>query len=164
MRSTCVAAVLVFMLACRDSEDAAPSPPGLGGQFHVRKAGREVLAAPARGSYCPDDTTLALVAVGSEWAAALSLRTPWPAAQPETLVVGTAENGPPRARAAVRAVSRDVGMALVGARGFVRTAPGAAAAGTFDFTAATAPSSRDSVRITGRFSGIPVVPDLCQAR
>jgi len=164
MRSICGAAVLLSLLACRSSEDAAPSPPWMGGELRAAKAGHEVLVAAARGSYCPDDSTLALLAVGSEWVAALSLRTPWPAGGGDTLTVGTTGAGLGSARAALRPVSPEVGMALVGARGFVRLEPSATATGTFEFTAATAPSSPDSVRVTGRFIGVPVLSDLCAAR
>ena len=165
MRSACMAAVLLFLLACRDSEDAPPAAtPGVGGALRVSRGGVEVLAAAARGAYCPDDTTLALVAVGDRWTAALSLRTPWPAAAADTFTVVAAAGGAGSARAAVRPVSQEVGMALVGARGLVRLRPGRTASGTFDFTAPTGPGSRDSVRVTGTFAGVPVRADLCADR
>jgi len=161
MRSACMAAVLLLLLACRDSEDATPPPPGIGGELRVSRAGREVLAAAARGSSCPDDTTLALVAVGPEWAVALALRATWPAAAADTFVVTGSAGGLGTARAALRPILNGVGMALVGMRGVVRLGPGRTASGTFEFTAPTGPGSRDSVHVTGSFTGVPVLADPC---
>jgi hypothetical protein len=145
---------------CGSWDDAAPADTG--GRLTLAGGDGEVLLdAPALGSRCAIDSTVAVVAVGSEWSTALALRAPWPVDSPLVLTVAPRPTAVGTAALAVRQVRDTVGAAHVAQRGSPRLEPGAELSGEFEVVAAPQAPAADSGRFVGRFPAMPLTVDLC---
>jgi hypothetical protein len=143
--------------ACRGESAAAAT----GRSLRLEGDGRTLVRATASASRCAADSTIAVVAVGAGWAAALAMRLPWPVDSDRVLTAAPLPSLMDAATVAARPVGDSVGPALVSARGTVIVEAGRTLTGRFDVIAPTLPGAPDSVHLTGRFDGVPVNDDLC---
>jgi hypothetical protein len=151
---------LPWLVACVGADGVGATA----GRLSAQRDDRLLLEAPATGSRCAADTTIAVVALGAEWVVALSLRIPWPPDSALELRIVPPPAGAGFASVAARPVSDSVGLALIGVRGVVHLDPSTTLTGDFDASAPTQPGAPDSVRLTGRLTGIPIADDLCPGR
>ena len=105
-----------------------------------------LLNATAHARYCSRDSSLTIVAVGTDWSAVVGLRTMWPPSG--VFTVDTAPAGIGTAAVALRSGSDSVTPALVSRSGKVKVDSGAALKGRF-----TVQTGHDSIPVilTGRF-------------
>ncbi len=150
--------LLLPLIACA----GAPGERTGTGRLRLERDGALLVEAPASASRCAADSTIAIVAIGGEWIAALALRVAWPLDAALQLPIVTAGR-PGSASLAARPVADSVGLAVIGTRGVVHLEPGATLTGRFDAEAPTMPGAPDSVRITGRLEGVRIADDLCPA-
>ena len=146
--------LLLMAVACRGGE-AAPDDSA-GGRLEVDgEPGGRMVDAAARGLACARDTTVAIVGIGEEWAAAISMRTLLPSGGSE-LRIRIAHDSIGGAMLALRALG-DTMFSITADSGLLRLAEGDSLAGTFE-----AHAGRDSTlrRLSGRFA-VPMPPDSC---
>jgi hypothetical protein len=153
-----IGACAFVIAACRARDDSAAT----GGRVVLERNGRVLVDGPAAAARCPADSTLAVAVVGREWAAAFSVRAPWPTDSARIVPAGQTL-GPGTAVVALRPLSDSLAIALVSARGSLTIEPGPQLAGSFDVMAPTTPGAPDSARLTARFTRIAVTDDLCAA-
>lgn len=149
---------LLAVLLAISCNDSSPQTATLerGTMRIEREGGAVLLDAPARAMACARDTTLAIVAVGEEWGAALSIRLLLPVDSPLTVPVLTHINRPRSAMVALRTLGDSLhGWSGVG--GTVRLDTGSALAGSFD---ATFRRDTTTMQASGRFSS-PRPADRC---
>lgn len=147
----------LLLAACGRDRDANDAP----GVLSLMRDSLPLLSATATASRCPADSTIAVVALGPAWTAALSMRVAWPADTARELPVAATAGAMATAVVAARPVADSIGPALVAGRGTVHLAAGAPLSGWFEAMAATQPGAPDSVRLEGHFDGVTVNDDLC---
>jgi hypothetical protein len=111
--------------------------------------------ALARGSYCPSDTAVVVVATGDDAAAAVALRTAWPVEGRTTFAIERVMGGVGTAAVAMRRLQGDsVVAATVAVRGTVRLDVGPRLEAVVEAVALD--SAGAEVPLTGRLEGVSV--------
>lgn len=153
--------ILSACLSLAACEGRAPETVALPGRLTVNAdSGGPLLDAPARALVCARDTTAAVVAVGDQWAGAVSMRVQLSDSQPHEAELLTIQSSLDRHRAAMVAL-RAVGDSLyawVADSGVVSVERGdSVLSGSFSVRA-----RRDSltIHLTGAFS-VPVAAQQC---
>jgi hypothetical protein len=148
--------LVLTALSC-GSGAADGEPPGT---FIVERDGQRILAAQARASRCPLDSTIAIAVVSPDWSAALAFRAAWPTDSAHDVAIGQIL-APGTAVLAVRPLADSIREALISANGTLTLEPGPPLSGRADALAPATVGAPDSVRLTARFTGITVHDDLC---
>ena len=156
-RTPRMAICLLAACACDGTSSGGEAP----GRLTLARKGEVLVDAPASASRCPADSTIALVAIGTEWVAAISVRVAWPSDTARDLTVVRAPGRPGTGVVAARPVADSAGSVLLAARGSIELGPGATMSGRFEVVAPTQPGAPDSVLLTGRFESVLVADDLC---
>jgi len=134
------------LVACPGGDGTAKGSAHLVVERSAPHAAR-LVDAVARARYCPRDSTLTIIAVGSAWNAVVGMRTAWPPSG--TLTVDSALRGIGTAAVAVRSATDSVIPALISRSGKVEIDRGTNIEGHFTVVAGT-----DSIpaTLTGHFA------------
>lgn len=130
-------------------------PDAPDGRFVAQIAGRTILRAEARATYCRGDSILVIVALTPRWTAGLAFRGAFPVDSARTYAVDGSLGAPGTATAAFRAVTDSVETALVGAGGTARLDPDRLATGRFDVHVPAPDGRTPPQRILGAFRALP---------
>jgi len=155
------AAWLAFSGCATSGDSERPAGAGVGTMTVRRSGDGSLFSAAARAWFCAADSVLSIAAVGTNWTAAIALRSPWPPADSQ-YAIGSNFGAGDSARLALRPLpGRDsVGFAFTGRSGRVRLRGGTPLSGQF---AAVVRADKDSLRVEGRFDGITVDRNGCAA-
>jgi hypothetical protein len=155
-RLLAAAALLVLAGAACDAGPGAGagSSPGGGRLVAERVAKRTTTLwnGPAQASYCPSDSLMLIMAIGSDWTSGFAVRVVLPLIQERTFQVQRVLGGVGTATAAFRPLG--TGPAQLGVGGSLRLEPSRTINGRFDVAAPDSGGVHVSIR--GRWSRVPL--------
>ena len=161
MRPTPTSTAILLALAAAACSSDTPAVGHAGGRFTLsgsipRQAAKRFASAPATATWCPDDTSLAVVIVTSHGDGGAAARLHWPLSAMQTLVVGRRLGSVGTATVAWRPVEDSVRSAYVADSGQVRLEQGRRGSVSGSFTAWARVKDSTVMRLEGSLSGIPV--------
>jgi hypothetical protein len=155
-----LAVVILALFGCAGGDRTEATDSSAGTVVLRRSDGGQLLSARAHAWYCPEDSSLAIAAVGGGWSAAIALRSPWPPTD-SVFGLGALLGATGSAALALRPIPRrdSVGVAMRSRRGSVTIRSSGPLAGRLDGLVSS--DAGDSMHVSGSLEGLVVDTNGC---